>query len=103
MSAQMMDGPVLTGWAAVKIDENIHLIGFLLGGHPRLMAGRWIVTSPLVAYSRSTQTAITASAGTTYHLLERLQLPPPEEVARFISRITGTSRLPTDTIDLVEL
>jgi len=68
-------GAVFKRWAAVKIAGHLHLVGVLVGGHTRLEAGRWVITSAVIAYDRTTMTAVTGLSGRTYHLLDRLAAP----------------------------
>jgi hypothetical protein len=104
MSANLIAGAVLKRWAAVKIGSQIHLVGVLLGGHPRLAPGRWIITSAVVAFDRTVQVAVTASSGRSYHLLDRLEPPLPLEVADLLADVFDAWRLPVDTtIEFAEL
>jgi hypothetical protein len=104
MSANMIGGAVLTRWAAVKIGGQTHLVGVLLGGHPRLAPGRWIITSAVVTFDRTTQVAVTASTGRSYHLLDRLEPPLPVELADLLAHVFDAWRLPVDTtIEFAEL
>jgi hypothetical protein len=104
MSANMIAGAVLKRWAAIKIGDQIHLVGILVGGHPRLAPGRWIITSAVVTYDRAAQVAVTASTRRTYHLLDRLEPPLPLELVDLLAHVFGAWQLPSDTtIELAEL
>ena len=67
----------LTNWDAVEIEGRVHLVGVLAGGHERLPAGAWIVTSPVRTLDLVARTAITASTGRHYVLGRRLEEPLP--------------------------
>ncbi len=97
MSAHALDGAVLKHWIAVRVGGRTHLLGVLIGGHPRLAPGRWVITSPVLAVNPATQIAVTASTGRRYHLLDRLQPPLPAEAADLLAAAIGAWRLPPDT------
>ena len=102
-SAGEMGGAVLKRWAAVRIAGQIHLCGVLVGGHTRLEAGRWVISSAVVAYDRTTMTAVTGSTGRTYHLLDRLEMPLPSELLDLLADAFRVRRLPATPIEFVEL
>ncbi|MCI0431767.1 MAG: hypothetical protein L0210_14650 [Rhodospirillales bacterium] len=58
----------LTNWAAVELGGEIHLVGILRGGHPRLRPNRWMITSPVRFLDPEAGRAITASSGRPYKL-----------------------------------
>src|SRR5260221_12047366 len=97
MSANIIAGAVLRRWAAIKIGDQIHLVGILVGGHPRLAPGRWIITSAVVTYDRAAQVAVTASTGRSYHLLDRLEPPLPLELFDLLPHVFGACQRPSDT------
>lgn len=103
-AAGQTGGAVLKRWAAVKIDEDVHLVGVLVGGHTRLEAGRWIITSAVVDFDQANMVAVTASSGRRYQLLDRLAMPPPEELRDLLAKVYRAWRLPDEaTIELLEL
>jgi hypothetical protein len=102
-SAGKMSGAVLKRWAAARIAGHIHLVGVLVGGHTGLEAGRWVITSAVIAYDRTTMTAVTGSSGRTYHLLDRLEMPIPSELLDLLAEAFRIWRLPATPIEFVEL
>jgi len=102
-SAGKTGGAALTRWAAVRIAGQLHLVGVLLGGHPRLEAGRWVITSAVIAYDPKTMTAVTGSSGRTYHLLDRLAMPLPAELLELLAEAFRLWRLPATSIEFVAL
>jgi hypothetical protein len=76
----------LTLWQALEIGGRVHLIGFQVGGHDRLPARAWMITSPVREINLSTKTAITASTGRRYVLGTRLEEPLPREAQDVIAR-----------------
>jgi hypothetical protein len=96
-------GAALKRWAAVRIAGQVHLVGVLLGGHPRLEAGRWVITSAVIAYDGATMTAVTGSSGRTYHLLDRLETPLPAELLELLAEAFRLWRLPATPIEFVAL
>ena len=102
-SAGKTGGAALTRWAAVRIAGQVHLVGVLVGGHPRLEAGRWIITSAVIAYDPKTMTAVTGSSGRTYHLFDRLETPLPAELPELLFNAFRVWRLPATPIEFVAL
>ena len=96
-------GAALKRWAAVRIAGQVHLVGVLLGGHTRLEAGRWIITSAVIAYDRTTMTAVTGSSGRTYHLFDRLEMPFPSELLELLFDAFRVWGLPATPIEFIEL
>jgi hypothetical protein len=94
---RVVEGAVLTQWIAVALGESTHLVGLLIGGHPLLAPGRWIITSPVVAYDKSAQIAVTASAGRPYHLLEPLEGAVPQEIFDLIEQVARLWKIPPGT------
>jgi hypothetical protein len=94
---RVADGAVLTHWIAVALGEHTHLVGLLLCGHPLLAPGRWMITSPVVAYDKSSQIAVTASAGRPYHLLEPLEGAVPKEIFDLIEQVARLWKIPPGT------
>jgi hypothetical protein len=86
-------GAVLTRWDAVEIAGRVHLVGVLAGGHDRLPAGAWIVTSPVRTLDLVTRTAITASTGRRYVLETRLEEPLPRGAQDVIAHALRTWRI----------
>jgi hypothetical protein len=86
-------GAVLTRWDAVEIAGRVHLVGVLAGGHDRLPAGAWIVTSPVRTLDLVTRTAITASTGRRYVLETRLEGSFPEGARDVIAQALRTWRI----------
>jgi hypothetical protein len=76
----------LTSWEALEIGGRVHLIGVQVGGHDRLPAGAWMITSPVRQINLTTKTAITASTGRRYVLRTRLEEPLPREAQDVIAR-----------------
>jgi hypothetical protein len=76
----------LTLWQALEIGNRVHLIGVQVGGHDRLPARAWMITSPVREINLSTKTAITASTGRRYVLGTRLEEPLPREAQDVIAR-----------------
>jgi hypothetical protein len=76
----------LTSWEALEIGSRVHLIGVQVGGHDRLPAGTWMITSPVRQINLTTKTAITASTGRRYVLGRRLEEPLPKEAQDVIAR-----------------
>jgi hypothetical protein len=93
-SDRVAEGAVLTHWIAIGLGDQTHLIGLLLGGHPRLAPGRWVITSPVISYDHSSQIAVTASAGRPYHLLEPLEGPIPQEIFVLIEHVARLWKIP---------
>lgn len=75
----------ITQWSIVEVDGANHLVGVLLGGHPRLPAGHWIITSPIVEINEAEAIAITASTGRIYRLREHLSDALPIEAHKLIA------------------
>ena len=100
----IVEGAVLDCWAAVAIGDRTHLIGVLRGGHSRLEAGQWIITSPVMAYDQPSQIVVTASTGRTYHLLKPLEGPIPPEMIDLLERAARIWQLlPNTPIGLTDL
>ena len=95
-------GAALKRWAAVRIDGQVHLVDVLLGGHTRLDAARWI-TSAVIAYDRTTMTAVTGSNGRTYHLFDRLEMPFPSELLELLFDAFRVWGLPATPVKFIEL
>jgi hypothetical protein len=74
-------------------DRRVHLIGVPVGGHDRLPAGAWMITSPVRQINLTTKTAITASTGRRYVLGRRLEEPLPEEAQDVIARAMNLWRI----------
>jgi hypothetical protein len=71
-------------WGTIALREPLHLVGVLLGGHPKLPDGIWMISSP-VKYLNSEQTlAITSSRGQLYELRKRFEGPWPQEAVDLI-------------------
>lgn len=102
-SAGKTGGAVMKRWAAVRIAGKIHLVGVLVGGHTRLEAGRRVVSSAVIAYDRTTMTAVTGSSGRTCHLFEQLEMPLPSELLDLLAEALRVRRLPVTKIEFVEL
>jgi hypothetical protein len=84
----------LTRWSPVEIGGRVHLVGVLVGGHDRLPAGAWVVTSPVRSLDRATRTAITASTGRRYLLLAtQLEDPFPGGAQDVIARAMAAWRI----------
>jgi hypothetical protein len=96
-------GAVPKRWAAVRIAAQIHLVGVLVGGHTRLEAGCWVITSAVIAYDRTIMTAVTGSSGRTYHLFEQLEMPLPSELLDLLAEALRVWRLPVTKIEFIEL
>lgn len=77
----------LTHWAAIEIQGELHLVGILSGGHDRLRANRWIVTSPLWFLDPEAGKAITTSAGRHYRLSDPLPGSLPDEARLTIASV----------------
>jgi hypothetical protein len=92
-SRQSRDPAVLTRWDAVEIGGRVHLVGVLVGGHDRLPAGAWIVTSPVHSLDLVTRTAVTASTGRRYVLGTRLEGLFPEGARDVIAQALRTWRV----------
>jgi hypothetical protein len=102
-SAGTTGAAVLKRWAAVRIAGKTHLVGVLVGGHTRLEAGRWVITSAVIAYDPTTMTAVTGSSGRRYHLLDRLEMPLPSELLDLLAKACRVWRLPATDIEFVAL
>jgi hypothetical protein len=98
-SAGKTGGAALKRWAAVRIAGQV----VLLGGHTRLEAGRWIITSAVIAYDRTTMTAVTGSSGRTYHLFDRLEMPFPSELLELLFDAFRVWGLPATPVEFIEL
>ena len=96
-------GAVIERWAAVRVAGRIRHVGRLVGGHTRLEAGRWVVTSAVIAYDPKTMTAVTGSSGRTYHLFDRLAMPFPAELPELLFNAFRVWRLPATPIEFVAL
>src|SRR5882757_6168102 len=83
----------LTLWEALEIGSRVHLIGVQVGGHDRLPAGAWMITSPVRQINLTTKAAITALTGRRYVLGRRLEEPLPEEAQDVIARAMNLWRL----------
>jgi hypothetical protein len=86
LSEELRDAAALTCWEAVEIGGRVHLVGVLLGGHDRLPAGAWIVTSDVRRLDLATRAAITASTGRRYTLGMRLAEPLPDAALGVMAR-----------------
>jgi hypothetical protein len=95
---RVADGAVLTHWIAVALGDQKHLVGLLLGGHPHLAPGRWVITSPVISYDHPNRIAVTASAGRPYHLLEPLEGAVPQEIFDLIEQVARLWKIPPDTL-----
>lgn len=75
----------LAPWGAIELGGRLHLVGVLLGGHDRLPAGHWIITSPAL-FLNPAGTAVTASRGRLYVMERPFTEPWPEEALELIAR-----------------
>jgi hypothetical protein len=78
----------ITQWSIVTVDGADHLIGVLLGGHERLPAGHWVISSRIVAIDAANGIAVTASTGRVYVLGARLVGPLPAEARDLVAHAT---------------
>jgi hypothetical protein len=83
----------LNRWAAFEVGGRVHLVGVLVGSHPRLPADAWVITSPVRNLNLATMTAVTASTGRRYLLGERLDGRAPSGAQDVIARAMTSWRL----------
>jgi hypothetical protein len=83
----------LTRWAALELGGRVHLVGILVGGHDRLPAGAWIITSPVQELDVAKKFAVTASTGRRYALIARLDGSLPGGAQDVIARAMETWRI----------
>lgn len=77
---------LLASWGAIELGGRLHLVGVLLGGHDRLPAGHWIITSPARFLNPQAGTAVTASRGRLYVMERPFTEPWPDEALELIAR-----------------
>jgi hypothetical protein len=75
----------LTHWGVIELRNRLHLVGILIGGHPKIDDGVWLISSPL-RYINDMQTlAVTASRRCLYQLRKKFEGPWPEEAMDLIN------------------
>lgn len=98
----------LTNWGVIALRCRLHLVGVLLGGHPKMPDGVWLISSPVLLLNDTRTLAITASSGRFYELRRQFKGAAwPEEAMELITRamakwhVTGeppTAPIPWDAL-----
>jgi hypothetical protein len=77
----------LTNWGVIPLRSRLHLVGVLLGGHPRIDDGVWLISSPVLLLNDTHTLAITASSGRFYSLGRKFEGDAwPDEALELIAR-----------------